>query len=270
MFAAMREPRTDPKGYGNVFGNPAGGFMCLICFANGSLAREEVRARVGLSWPEFERAILERTKPGNDGNWMLPYFVPEMTPKVLEPRVELEGSPEFCAFQDACGVRARGRRGASRVDAATLGLDRRAAAASCASPVVPRKIAAFCRCSRTSFKRRFARSRSAIRPRWAARCGRPKPSRGCPGPSCTRASCRRMRARAFEAAPEASGAYGALRATLARRLSSLERAVRQRRGYCPTIAVLFGARFSPASGFALLSQCRGDLGLVERSWADPR
>jgi xylulokinase len=72
----------------------------LICFANGSLAREEVRKRVGLSWPEFERAILEQTKPGNAGNFMLPYFVPEMTPKVLEPRVELDGSPEFCAFRD--------------------------------------------------------------------------------------------------------------------------------------------------------------------------
>ncbi|HEX2674618.1 MAG TPA: FGGY family carbohydrate kinase, partial [Polyangiaceae bacterium] len=42
VFAAMREPHTDPRGYGHVFGNPAGGFMCLICFANGSLAREEV------------------------------------------------------------------------------------------------------------------------------------------------------------------------------------------------------------------------------------
>ena len=100
VFAAMREPRTDPQGYGHVFGNPAGGFMCLICFANGSLAREEVKNRVGLSWPEFEHAILEQTQPGNDGNIMLPFFVPEMTPKILEPRVELEGSPAFRAFQD--------------------------------------------------------------------------------------------------------------------------------------------------------------------------
>jgi xylulokinase len=101
VFAAMREPRTDPRGYGHVFGNPAGGFMCLICFANGSLAREEVRAKVGLSWPEFERAILEQTEPGNTGNFMLPYFVPEMTPKVLTPRVELEGSETFEEFRDA-------------------------------------------------------------------------------------------------------------------------------------------------------------------------
>jgi xylulokinase len=53
---------------------------------------------VGLSWPEFERVILSESTPGNDGNFMLPYFVPEMTPKLLEPRVELNGSAEFRSF----------------------------------------------------------------------------------------------------------------------------------------------------------------------------
>ena len=100
VFAAMAEPHTDPRGFGHVFGNPAGGFMCLICFANGSLAREEVARRVGLSWPAFERALLSESLPGNDGNSMLPYFVPEMTPKLLEPRVELEGSAAFRGFAD--------------------------------------------------------------------------------------------------------------------------------------------------------------------------
>lgn len=99
VFAAMREPRTDPRGYGHVFGNPAGGFMSLICFANGSLARQAVAERAGLSWPELERAILEHTVPGNEGNSMLPYFVPEMTPKLLMPRVELEGSDDFRALR---------------------------------------------------------------------------------------------------------------------------------------------------------------------------
>ncbi|HEY4104655.1 MAG TPA: FGGY-family carbohydrate kinase, partial [Polyangiaceae bacterium] len=98
--AAMREPRTDPNGYGHVFGNPAGGFMCLICFANGSLAREQLRTKLGLSWPEFEQAILQQSKPGNAQNLMLPFFIPEMTPKILEPRVELFGSAAFRAFED--------------------------------------------------------------------------------------------------------------------------------------------------------------------------
>jgi len=100
VFAAMREPRTDPRGYGHVFGNPATGFMCLICFANGSLAREELARRVGVSWPEFERAIIEQTQPGNQQNSMLPYFFPEMTPRFLEPALELTGSASFRAFRD--------------------------------------------------------------------------------------------------------------------------------------------------------------------------
>ena len=85
MFAAMGAPRTDPRGFGNVFGNPAGGFMALGCFANGSLAREEVakqlRPRVGRLRPRHPRA----DAPGNRGNVLLPYFVPEITPRLLQP-----------------------------------------------------------------------------------------------------------------------------------------------------------------------------------------
>ncbi len=104
VFAAMREPRTDPRGFGHVFGNPAGGFMCLICFANGSLAREKVASKVGLSWEAFERAILEETRAGNQGNLMLPFFIPEMTPKLLAPKVELFGSERFVAWQEPASL----------------------------------------------------------------------------------------------------------------------------------------------------------------------
>lgn len=104
VFAAMRHPRTDPKGFGHVFGNPAGGFMSLICFANGSLAREKVAEQVGFDWDQFAEAILEDTSPGNQDNLMLPFFVPEMTPKVLEPRVERFGSPGFVAGTDKAAL----------------------------------------------------------------------------------------------------------------------------------------------------------------------
>lgn len=107
VFAAMREPRTDPRGFGHVFGNPGGGFMCLICFANGSLAREKVAERCGLSWDAFEQAILRETEPGNQGNWLLPFFIPEMTPKVLSPKVELFGTERFTAWQEPAAL-ARG------------------------------------------------------------------------------------------------------------------------------------------------------------------
>ncbi len=104
VFAAMRQPHTDPRGFGHVFGNPAGGFMCLICFANGSLAREKVAEKTGLSWEAFERAILEETQPGNQGNLLLPFFIPEMTPKLLAPKVELFGSERFVAWQEPAAL----------------------------------------------------------------------------------------------------------------------------------------------------------------------
>jgi xylulokinase len=105
VFAAMDGPRTDPNGYGHVFGNPAGGFMSLICFTNGSLAREAVAKRFGLDWAQFTAAIAE-TPPGNDNNLLFPYFTAETTPR-LPAGVELFGSEAFVAWQQpAQAVRA--------------------------------------------------------------------------------------------------------------------------------------------------------------------
>jgi xylulokinase len=100
VFASMSHPRTDPRGFGHVFGNPAGGFMCLICFANGSLAREKVKDKVGLDWTGFEKSIVQETKPGNEGALLLPYFVPEMTPKLLNPTPRLFGDEAFREYRE--------------------------------------------------------------------------------------------------------------------------------------------------------------------------
>ena len=94
FFASMKDMVSDPEGCGHVFGNPAGGFMSLICFKNGSLAREKVRDMFGLSWDSFDSAVVS-SKPGNDGNMMLPIFVPEITPPILEAGLRLRGTPEF-------------------------------------------------------------------------------------------------------------------------------------------------------------------------------
>jgi xylulokinase len=77
----MEKPVTDPQGFGHVFGNPAGGFMSLICFRNGSLAREALRDQLGLDWSAFDREGLAQTPAGNDGKRMLPFFGPEITPR---------------------------------------------------------------------------------------------------------------------------------------------------------------------------------------------
>ncbi|MHC4887441.1 MAG: xylulokinase, partial [Planctomycetota bacterium] len=58
FFAAMDEMKVDPAGCGHVFGNPAGGFMSMVCFTNGSLAREAVKEECGASWEVFDVTAL--------------------------------------------------------------------------------------------------------------------------------------------------------------------------------------------------------------------
>ena len=101
FFAAMSRPVTDPQGYGHVFGNPAGGFMSLIAFKNGSLAREKVLEKFDLSWAQFETAILSDTAAGNSGNMMLPFYEPEITPNTQTARVELHGDAAFTNWENA-------------------------------------------------------------------------------------------------------------------------------------------------------------------------
>ena len=81
FFAAMPGPKTDPNGFGHVFENPAGGFMSLICFRNGSLARETLRDQLGLDWSAFDRDALATTRDSAGMNLMLPFFGPEITPR---------------------------------------------------------------------------------------------------------------------------------------------------------------------------------------------
>jgi xylulokinase len=85
-FGIMEDCKTDAQGEGHVFGSPTGDYMSLICFKNGSLAREQVRDAYGYGWGEFSDAIKE-TPAGNEGRLMLPWFETEIVPKVLTPGV---------------------------------------------------------------------------------------------------------------------------------------------------------------------------------------
>lgn len=85
FFAALDPYRVDPAGFGHVFGHPAGGFMCLTCFKNGSLARERVKTEAGVDWEFFGRDAFERTPAGNNRQWALPWFEAEITPLVTQP-----------------------------------------------------------------------------------------------------------------------------------------------------------------------------------------
>ena len=104
FFAALDTFRTDPEGCGHVFGNPAGGFMSLACFKNGSLARDRVRQEAGAGWAFFDTTAFELTAAGNGGRLALPWFVPEITPPVLEPG--LRANFDFAAAEPAVRIRA--------------------------------------------------------------------------------------------------------------------------------------------------------------------
>lgn len=87
LFACMDAPRISLKGEGAVFASPDDiHYMALICFLNGSLARKAVRDQYGLDWAGFTQA-LSQTAPGNQGGLMLPYFAPEIVPRVSVPGV---------------------------------------------------------------------------------------------------------------------------------------------------------------------------------------
>jgi xylulokinase len=86
-FGSMEKCRTDEHGEGHVFGSPAGGYMTLICFKNGSLAREKVRGLYGIeNWEKFGE-LMATKPPGNNGGILLPWFEAEIVPRVNKPGI---------------------------------------------------------------------------------------------------------------------------------------------------------------------------------------
>ena len=80
----------EPRQYGHIFGAADGEYMFLLCFKNGSLARQRIKDAHNIRWRDFSH-ILEATAPGNKGKIMLPYFQPEITPRVLEAGAQRYG-----------------------------------------------------------------------------------------------------------------------------------------------------------------------------------
>jgi len=93
LFGYLPYARVDPAAEGHAFGAPTGDYMSLICFKNGSLARERIRERHGLDWAGFS-AALRRTRPGNGACVLLPWFEPEITPHVDRAGVRRYGLDE--------------------------------------------------------------------------------------------------------------------------------------------------------------------------------
>ena len=104
FFAAMDTFKTDPEKCGHVFGNPAGGFMSLACFKNGSLARDRVRREAGVDWIFFDETAFALTSPGNNGQWALPWFEAEITPPTQQ--IGLRANFDFAAAPPEVRIRA--------------------------------------------------------------------------------------------------------------------------------------------------------------------
>ena len=90
-FGTLAQLPEVPARFGHVFGNPAGGFMTLVCFTNGSLTREHFRSKYGFTREEFEAAIAGST-PGK--YQLLPWLVPEATPAVPAPEIHYSFEPK--------------------------------------------------------------------------------------------------------------------------------------------------------------------------------
>lgn len=104
FFASMKDLATDPAMCGHVFGNPAGGFMSLICFRNGSLAREHLKGDLGVDWKFFDKTSFEQTPVCNNSNLMLPFYGDEIAPRVNSSAPRLKGSADFEAGKDKASL----------------------------------------------------------------------------------------------------------------------------------------------------------------------
>jgi xylulokinase len=99
VFALTTEPAASSS---HVFRSPTGDYMNLVCFRNGSLARESVRMEYGLEWDAV--ATLLEQQPGNGGWIMLPWLEAETTPRVAHAGLRRFGFDRFDAGRNIRGL----------------------------------------------------------------------------------------------------------------------------------------------------------------------
>ncbi|MBF0199468.1 MAG: carbohydrate kinase, partial [Planctomycetes bacterium] len=93
VFVRMNDiPEQSPEN-GHIFCTPTGAYMALLCYSNGSLAREKVRDKYGLDWSSFNEAVA-RKPAGNNGGVMLSFPMPEITPHIGQSKERYVGISE--------------------------------------------------------------------------------------------------------------------------------------------------------------------------------
>ncbi len=103
FFAAMQQPLFDPQGFGHVFGNPAGGYMSLICFMNGSLMREKICQAFHYDWGQFSQALTNYNS--EQVNIQLPWLNDEITPKTPKNQQAIEALTQAVIDNDPSIIR---------------------------------------------------------------------------------------------------------------------------------------------------------------------
>ncbi|HYE89279.1 MAG TPA: FGGY-family carbohydrate kinase [Vicinamibacterales bacterium] len=93
---------TPARNSSHVFRAPTCEFMNLVCFRNGSLAREWVRIEHRLDWGAVAK-MLEQS-PGNEGRLMLPWLEAEITPRVAHPGLRRFAFNQFDAAANVRGL----------------------------------------------------------------------------------------------------------------------------------------------------------------------
>jgi len=99
VFALTTEPAGQSS---HVFRSPTGDFMNLVCFRNGSLAREWMRMEYGLDWSAVSQLL--RQSPGNDGGLMLPWLEIESTPRIAHAGLRRFGFDSADAGRNVRGL----------------------------------------------------------------------------------------------------------------------------------------------------------------------
>lgn len=129
VFAIIPTDKIAPSGEeGHMLRNPVDPNTCMamLCYKNGSVTRERVKAASGIkSWPEFNK-VLASTPAGNNGNSGYYYLEPEIIPRFNKSatfRFGPDGKP-VSKFDQATEVRAviEGQFMSMRVHAAKLGM----------------------------------------------------------------------------------------------------------------------------------------------------
>ncbi len=78
-FSFMEEPFTDPTGEIASYCDSTGHFLPLLCVSNLANGYNQILTQFGLTHEKFNQ-IVRKTKPGNDGKLLIPWYSGERTP----------------------------------------------------------------------------------------------------------------------------------------------------------------------------------------------